>query len=139
MIEVGRVCMKTAGRDAGLKCVVVDVLDQNHVMIAGATRRRKCNISHLEPLATTVSIKKGASDKDLASALTKIGVTLRSTKPKAETKRPTQVRAAERKKLAKELEKKVKKKTEKKEVEKKEESIEKKVADVLVIFRDALF
>jgi len=26
MIEIGRLCVKIAGRDAGLKCVIVDIL-----------------------------------------------------------------------------------------------------------------
>jgi len=43
----GRICVKTAGRDAGLKCVIVDVLDDKFVLIDGETRRRKCNILHL--------------------------------------------------------------------------------------------
>ncbi len=30
-VEVGRVCMKLAGREAGKKCVVVDVIDKNFV------------------------------------------------------------------------------------------------------------
>ena len=28
MIDVGRVCVKTAGRDAGRKCVVVEIVDK---------------------------------------------------------------------------------------------------------------
>ena len=30
-LEVGRVCIKTAGREKGKKCVVVDVIDKNFV------------------------------------------------------------------------------------------------------------
>ena len=50
MIDIGRVCIKLAGRDAGKKCVIVGILDDKTVMIDGETRRRKCNILHLEPL-----------------------------------------------------------------------------------------
>ena len=60
MIEIGRVCVKTAGRDAGLKCVVIDI-DKKLVLIDGQTRRRKCGIAHLEPTKDVLKIKKGAS------------------------------------------------------------------------------
>ena len=29
LLEVGRLCIKTAGREAGLKCVIVEVTDKN--------------------------------------------------------------------------------------------------------------
>ena len=68
MIEVGRVCLKIAGRDAGLRCVVVEVLDKNFVMIDGQTRRRKCNVIHLHPLDETVKVKAKASHEDVVKA-----------------------------------------------------------------------
>ncbi len=83
MIEVGRVCVKVAGRDAGLKCVVVDVLDKNLVLIDGQTRRRKCNVSHLEPLAQTLPIEKGASHEKVVAAFKEIDVVIVERKPKA--------------------------------------------------------
>ena len=48
-IEIGRICVKTAGRDASKKCVIIDLLDDKYVLIDGETRRRKCNIIHIEP------------------------------------------------------------------------------------------
>ena len=41
MIDVGRVCVKIAGRDAGKKAVVVEKIDSNFVLIDGQTRRRR--------------------------------------------------------------------------------------------------
>ncbi len=61
MFEVGRVCIKLAGRDAGMKCVVVEVLDGHMVLVDGETRRRKCNVKHLEPTDKMVKISSGAS------------------------------------------------------------------------------
>ena len=61
MIEVGRLCVKLAGRDAGKKCIIVDILDDKFVLIDGETRRRKCNIVHLEPLNKVLSVEKNAS------------------------------------------------------------------------------
>ena len=51
-------CVKIAGRDAGGRAVIVDVLDDNFVLIDGGVRRRKCNIIHLEPSDKKIDIKK---------------------------------------------------------------------------------
>lgn len=69
MFEVGRVCMKIAGRDAGKIGIVIEKIDDNYVLIDGETRRRKCNINHLEILDKTVKIAKGASNADVVKAL----------------------------------------------------------------------
>lgn len=82
MIEVGRLCVKIAGRDAGKKCLIVEVIDENNVMIDGQTRRKKCNIKHIEPLKDVLKIKKGASHNDVVSALKKAGVEVKEKKKK---------------------------------------------------------
>jgi large subunit ribosomal protein L14e len=69
-IEIGRVCVKTHGREAGQRCVVVDIVDENFVLISGpkkltGVRRRRTNVRHLEPTQEKVKIKTGASDDDL--------------------------------------------------------------------------
>lgn len=94
MIHVGRVCVKTAGRDAGRRCVVVDILDNTFALIDGETRRRKCNILHLEPLDLVVDIEKGASRESVAEALKKEGISARETKPKQVSPKPTAKRAS---------------------------------------------
>jgi len=71
MYEIGRLCVKLAGRDSNLKCLIVDTIDEKTVMIDGQTRRRKCNISHLEPLDKVLKIKKGATHSEVVSALEK--------------------------------------------------------------------
>jgi len=72
-IDVGRVCIKMAGRDMGGKCVIVDIVDDTNVLVTGDdVRRRKVNISHLELLTDVVEVKKGASDVDVAKALQKL-------------------------------------------------------------------
>src|SRR5881392_2407822 len=73
-IEVGRVCVKLNGREAGHKCIIVDVIDKNFVLITGpkkasGVRRRRTNVKHLEPTEDTIDIKKGASDEDVAKAI----------------------------------------------------------------------
>ena len=92
MFEVGRVCVKLAGRDAMLKCVVVEVIDKNMVLIDGETRRRKCNIDHLEPLEQKIDIKKGASHEEVKKAFEKMGLAARDTKPKTASEKPVSQR-----------------------------------------------
>jgi large subunit ribosomal protein L14e len=75
-IEVGRVCVKLLGREAGKKCVIVDVVDKNFVLVTGpksvtGVRRRRTNVDHLEPTTEQVELKKGAPDEDVEKALTK--------------------------------------------------------------------
>ena len=71
MFKIGRLCLKIAGRDAGLKCIVIDKIDDNYVLIDGQTRRRKCNVKHLEPLDKVLKIKKGLSHEDVVKELKK--------------------------------------------------------------------
>jgi large subunit ribosomal protein L14e len=74
LFEIGRVCVKTMGREAGSYCVIVDETDDRRVEITGpkhlnGVRRRPCSVKHLEPLGTVLDIKKGASDEDIEKAL----------------------------------------------------------------------
>lgn len=73
-IEVGRVCVKLNGREAGHKCVIVDVIDKNFVLVTGpkkisGVRRRRTNVKHIEPTEETLEIKKGASDDDISKVV----------------------------------------------------------------------
>lgn len=75
-MEVGRICVKLVGRETGRKCVVVDVVDKNFVLITGpksvtGVRRRRTNVDHLEPTPESVEVKKGAPDDEVEKALTK--------------------------------------------------------------------
>ena len=70
--DIGRVCVKTTGREAGKYCVVVDVIDKNYVLIDGLNvRRRRANYKHLEPIADIIKIKKGASHDATEAAVKK--------------------------------------------------------------------
>ncbi len=74
MIEVGRVCMKVAGRDAGKMVVVVEKIDDNFVIVDGNTKRRRCNIAHLEPLQDVLKINKGETTQEVISEMKKAGI-----------------------------------------------------------------
>ncbi len=101
MIEIGRLCVKIAGRDAGQKCVVVDTVGKNFVLIDGETRRRKSNITHLEPLDQKLKIKKGASHAEVVAAFKEIGITVVERKPKAKPAAPATAKPAPAKPAAK--------------------------------------
>lgn len=70
MIEIGRMCVKLAGREAGNECVITDKIDKNFVLILGnRVKKRRCNIRHLELLDKVIKIKKGSSDKEIIKVL----------------------------------------------------------------------
>lgn len=78
-IKVGRIIVKTNGREAGKKAVIVDIINQNYVLVTGpkeisTVRRRRCNLNHLEPTEKEISIKKGASDEKVISAIEESGL-----------------------------------------------------------------
>ena len=77
-VEVGRICVKLSGREAGRKCVVVDLSDKSFVLITGpkevtGVKRRRANVNHIEPLQDTIDIKRGASDEEVTEALKSAG------------------------------------------------------------------
>jgi len=83
-IEVGRICVKTRGREAGKLCVIVDVIDKNFVLVTGpkeitGVRRRRANINHLKPTEKKVKIRRGASDEEVIKALKESGELEEST------------------------------------------------------------
>ena len=71
VMEVGRVCVKLAGHEAGKVCAIVEVLDDTNVVISGpGVKRRRCNIAHLEPTDKKLDIQKGAADDEVKGKLT---------------------------------------------------------------------
>jgi large subunit ribosomal protein L14e len=77
-IEVGRICVKTSGREVGMRCVIVEIIDKNFVLITGpknitGVKRRRANVNHIRPTEDTIKIRRGASDEDIAKALSKTG------------------------------------------------------------------
>lgn len=126
MIEIGRLCVKIAGREAGKKCVVVDVIDKSYVLVDGQLKRKKCNITHLEPLDKKIDLKKNASHEEVVSEFKKLKIEVKETKKKEKKEKPRKIRGKKKVKIdEKPKEKTKKKKTAKKE--KKKEDIESKL------------
>lgn len=90
--EIGTLCTKTAGRDSGLYCVVIDVPKEGYVLVDGQTRRRVINTDHLLLTDKKVDVKKGASHEDVIAAFKKLKIEIRVTKPKTATTRPKKER-----------------------------------------------
>ena len=77
-IEVGRVCVKMAGRESGRKCVIIDVMDKSFVLVTGpknvtGVKRRRVNINHVAPLEDVIQVKRGASDEEVVQMLEAAG------------------------------------------------------------------
>lgn len=99
MFEIGRVCLKIAGRDAGNTAIVVDTIDNNYVLVDGNVRRKKCNINHLEPLADVLKIKKGASTEEVHKAM--ITAKIKVKESKKIKKSPKKTKTEKKEKTAK--------------------------------------
>ncbi|MHA1629095.1 MAG: 50S ribosomal protein L14e [Candidatus Heimdallarchaeota archaeon] len=73
MIDIGRIVVKIAGREALRKAVVVDIIDKNFVLITGppaltSIKRRRVNIKHIEPTSKKLEITRKATDADVLAA-----------------------------------------------------------------------
>lgn len=73
-VDVGRICVKLTGREAGKKCVIVDVVDRNFVLVTGpkqvnGMKRRRVNVNHIEPTERKINIKRGDTDDQIMKAL----------------------------------------------------------------------
>ena len=88
MYEIGRICLKIAGRDANNMCVVVDKINDSTVLIDGQTRRKNCNVKHLEPTTKIVKLAKGASHDEVKKALKTLNIEVVDKKSKKPTERP---------------------------------------------------
>jgi large subunit ribosomal protein L14e len=79
-IEIGRICVKTAGREVGRKCVIMDIIDPNTVEITGpkelnGVKRRRASIRHIEPTTEKIEIGRGSDDEAVLQAIEAAGMT----------------------------------------------------------------
>jgi len=134
-LEVGRVCMKTAGREAGRYCVVLKKLDNTFVLVTGpktltGIKRRRCNIEHLEPTQHSLKIAAEATDTVVIKAYDAIGLTrklsLRLPSPEVMKEVEKKVKEVPKKVEKPKIKKPEKPKKEEKPVKKEEKKPEKK-------------
>ncbi|QQG39249.1 MAG: 50S ribosomal protein L14e [Candidatus Woesearchaeota archaeon] len=76
VLEIGRVVVKLAGRDANKAGVVIKKIDNNYVLIDGNVRRKKCNVNHLEPLDKVLAINEEESTQKIRELLKKEGFSI---------------------------------------------------------------
>ncbi len=117
-IDIGRICVKLNGKEAGRYCVVVKKIDKSFVEVTGprlltGVKRRKSNVAHLEPTQYVVDVQENQDDEQIISAMEKQNLTtklnlkkpsaaeLKSEKTRSETKKAEKEKKAEVKKEAK--------------------------------------
>ncbi len=132
VLEIGRVCLKIAGREAGKYCIVIKPAgkskeEKSFVFVTGprlltGVKRRKCNIDHLKATEYKLEISDNAIDEQVIAAYEKAGLIV-----KLDLKKPSaaQIKAKAEKAAKKEVKKATAGK-EKKKVEKKEKTKEDK-------------
>ena len=96
LFEVGRLCLKIAGRDAGRTGVVVEKIDDGVVLIDGGTRRKKVNVKHLEPLDQIIELGEQASHEEVAEKFRKLRLPIWETKAKQAGPRPARKRKSQK-------------------------------------------
>ena len=75
-MDVGRVCVKLAGREVGRKCAILERIDKNFVLVAApGVKRRRCNVRHLEPTDLVLEFQ-GTGEEAVKAALEKANVSL---------------------------------------------------------------
>jgi large subunit ribosomal protein L14e len=89
-LEIGSICVKTFGREKGKRCVVVDLIDKNFVVVTGppkitGVKRRRANVRHLGQTTDKINIKKGSTDEEIAQFLEKSKI--QTSKPHSEARR----------------------------------------------------
>lgn len=126
VLEVGCVCLKIAGREAGKYCAVIKPAgkskeEKSFVFVTGpklltGVKRRKCNIDHLKATEYKLVISEDATDEQVITAYEKAGLVI-----KLGLKKPSaaQLKAKEEKMKKKEERTKKEKSKEKKGKEKK--------------------
>lgn len=108
-IELGRLIIKTSGRDAGRIGVIIEIKDNNTVLIDGQVRRRNCNIAHLETLDQKIKLKSKATVDTIIKEFKALKIEIKKTKPKPKKERLRKVRRTKEKKQEAKVEEKPKK------------------------------
>lgn len=126
VLELGRVCMKIAGREAGRYAVVIKPAGKNKeeksfVFVTGpklltGVKRRRSNIEHLQATEYKLEVAEDAADEQVIAAYEKAGLIakLGLKKPSAAQMKAKEEKIAEKEKKKVEQAKKTEKKEEKK-------------------------
>lgn len=125
VLNIGRICVKIAGRDAGKRCVIVKEIDNTYVIVDGQTRRRKVNKFHLEPLDLFCDVSEDADNATVVKVLKDLGIECVEKVSKENT---TTSRPKKQKKIKSETKSEDKPKTKKEKAPKEEKPKKEKVS-----------
>lgn len=95
-LDVGQVCVKFAGREAGNICVIVEKKDPNFVIVDGNVRRKRCNIMHLEPIGKKIPVKKTSTHAEIKKEFKKIGIEILEKKKKVKKEKPKEKKSGKK-------------------------------------------
>ncbi len=69
-MEIGQVCIKTKGKDAGKKVVILTKLKEGKVLIDGKqVKRKNCNILHLFPIEQKIKVEEKTTHEEIVKLL----------------------------------------------------------------------
>lgn len=69
-MEVGQVCIKTKGREAGQIVVILSNVKEGKVLIDGPkVKRKNCNVLHLFPTDKKIKIEKETKHEEIIKLL----------------------------------------------------------------------
>ncbi len=70
-IEIGTICIKTTGRTAGKKVVVLDIDEKKNFALVDGLRvkRKQVNLSHLFPTSKKIEVKKSTNREEIVKLL----------------------------------------------------------------------
>ena len=91
-LDIGQVCIKTAGKEAGKMCVIVDTQKDSFVLIDGQVKRKRCNIMHLEAIDKKIKIKPKTSTEIIKKELEVIGIKTKEKRSKQIKEKPIKKR-----------------------------------------------
>lgn len=131
VLELGRVCLKLAGREAGAYCAVIKPAgkskeEKSFVFVTGpklltGVKRRRSNIEHLQATEYKLEIPEDATDEAVIAAYEKAGLII-----KLGLKKPSAAQMKAKEEKTKEKEERTKEQAKKAEKEKGEKKGEKK-------------
>ena len=70
-LGIGSVCVKTAGRKAGEKVIILELDNDKHfaTIIGPGVKKKRCNMKHLLPIGKKIEVGKNVSQKELEKLL----------------------------------------------------------------------
>jgi large subunit ribosomal protein L14e len=72
MLETGRICIKTTGKEAGKKAIILKTEKGQPIIQGPHIKKRKCNPKHLIITDKKINIKENPTQKEINEKLAKV-------------------------------------------------------------------